>query len=532
MNRKTLALPTVAALLAPVLVACGGSDAAGKGSGAIVIGSTDRLEETTDAPAPFDPAAAYDIGAWNIMHSTFQTLLRLPRSGTAPVADAASKCSFGDRKNEQFRCTLRSGLKFSNGHALTAEDVKFSIDRARTINFENGPVSLLNNIDSVETPSELEVVFHLKSPDATFPQKIATPAAAIVDSESYAKNKLDNGFKVVGSGPYTLKTEEKDGRVVKAVLAKNSHYQGAVQVQNDRVEMRFYDDAKSMEKALNSGDIDLMNRTLSPEQLGRLRGDASKDIRLLEVPGQEISFLAFNTDDPTVKNKAVRQAMAQVIDRQALARDSYERTSDPLYSLVPTGITGHQNSFSNKYGEPSADKARSILRSANITTPVQLTLTYTADHYGEATGKAFKELQKQLNATGLFSVRIQGVKWADFRPEAAKGKYAVYGMGWFPDFPDPDNFVAPFFGKDNFLRTPYQNAKISSQLIPDSREAAQRDSAAKYFQQAQDIVADDVPVLPLWQGKQYVAARENVTGAEWALNSASEIQPWELGRGV
>ncbi|MCD9143420.1 ABC transporter substrate-binding protein [Streptomyces albireticuli] len=531
MNRKTLVLPTLAVLLAPVLAACGGSDEAGKGGGAIVIGTTDRFEETTDAPAPFDPAAAYDIGAWNVLHSTFQTLLRLPRSGTSPVADAASTCTFGDRKNEQYRCTLRSGLKFSNGHALTSEDVKFSIDRARAINFENGPVSLLSNIDSVETPSELEVVFHLKSPDATFPQKIATPAAAIVDSETYGKKELGKGFKVVGSGPYTLQTEEKDGRVVKAVFSKNSDYQGSVQLQNDKVEMRFYDDAKSMEKALKDGDIDIMNRTLAPDQLSRMRGATDQGVRLLEAPGQEISFLAFNTDDPSVKNKAVRQAVAQLVDRQALARDGYDRTNDPLYSLVPSGITGHQNSFSNKYGEPSADKARSILRAANITSPVPLTLTYTDDHYGEATAKAFQALQKQLNGSGLFQAKIQGVKWADFRPEAAKGKYAVYGMGWFPDFPDPDNFVAPFFGKDNFLRSPYQNTRISSQLIPDSREAAQRDTAAKYFQQAQDIVADDVPVLPLWQGKQYVAVRSNVTGAEWALNSASEMQPWELGRG-
>ncbi|GAA0480812.1 ABC transporter substrate-binding protein [Streptomyces stramineus] len=532
MNRKTLVLPLLAVLLAPTLAACGGGDGAGKGNGAIVIGTTDRFEETTDAPAPFDPAVAYDIGAWNVLHSTFQTLLRLPRSGTSPVADAASKCSWGDRRNEQFRCTLRSGLKFSNGHALTAEDVKFSIDRARAINFENGPVSLLSNIDSVETPNDLEVVFHLKSPDATFPQKIATPAAAIVDSESYAKNKLDNGFKVVGSGPYTLQTEEKDGRVVKAVFNKNSGYQGAVKLQNDKVEMRFYDDAKSMEKALKGGEIDIMNRTLAPAQLSRMRASTEKGVRLLEAPGREISFLAFNTNDPTVKNKAVRQAMAQLVDRQALARDDYQRTSEPLYSLVPSGITGHQNSFANRYGEPSVDKARSILRAANITSPVPLTLTYTDDHYGEATGKAFKSLQKQLNDSGLFSTKLQGVKWAEFRPEAAKGKYAVYGMGWFPDFPDPDNFVAPFFGKDNFLRSPYQNSKISGELIPNSREASQRETAAKFFQQAQDVVADDVPVLPLWQGKQYVATRDNVTGAEWALNSASEMQPWELGRGV
>ncbi|MFC5718703.1 ABC transporter substrate-binding protein [Streptomyces gamaensis] len=534
MNRKTLVLPALAGLLAPVLVACGGGDTAGKGGRAIVVGTTDRFEETTDAPAPFDPAAAYDVSAWNVLHSGFQTLMRLPRSGTAPVADAAEKCWFADRKNEQFRCTLREGLKFSNGNALTAEDVKFSVERALAINFDNGPVSLLSNIDQVETPSEQEVVFHLKTPDATFPQKIATPAAAIVDAQSYDKDKLGNGFKIVGSGPYTVRTEQKDGRVTKLLLEKNAAYQGPLQLRNDKVELRFFDDETSMDKALRAGEVDLVNRTMSPERIARLRADGDDSgVRLLEVPGQEISYLAFNTEDPTVKSKPVRQAIAQLVDRRALTRDAYDRANDPLFSLVPSGITGHQNSFSNKYGEePSVDKARSILRAANITTPVPLTLTYNEDHYGQANAKAFAALQQQLGNGGLFQVQLQSVKWSEFRPNAAQGKYAVYGMGWFPDFPDPDNFVAPFIGKDNFLRSPYRNTRISDDLIPSSRETGQREAAARYFQQAQDIVADEVPVLPLWQGKSYVAARQNVTGAEWALNSASELQPWELGRGA
>lgn len=531
MNRKTLVLPTVVGLLAPVLVACGGGDGAGKGKGAIVIGTTDRFEETTDAPAPFDPAAAYDVGVWNVLHSTFQTLLRLPRSGSEPAPDAAEKCGWSDRRNEQFRCTLRKGLTFSNGNEMTVKDVKFSVERARTIDFENGPVSLLSNIDRVETPSAREIVFQLKSPDATFPQKLATPAAAIVDSRSYPKDKLtSDGFKVVGSGPYTMETEEQDNRVTKAVLTRNPDYKGSVTVQNDKVEMRFYDDAKTMENALKAGDIDVMNRTLAPDQISGLRNAAGQEVKLLESPGHEIGYLAFNMDDPAVKPKAVRQAMAQLVDRQALAREGYDRTSDALYSLVPSGIPGHQNSFANQYGDPSVEKARTLLKGANISTPVRFTLAYSSDHYGEATARAFKAFQKQLNGSGLFDVKLQDVKWAEFRPNAAKGQYPVYGMGWFPDFPDPDNFIAPFFGKDNFLRSRYQNAKIND-LIPRTRQTSQRDSAAKLFQQAQDIVADEVPVLPLWQGKQYVAARTRITGAEWVLNAASELQPWELVRG-
>ncbi|MET8678673.1 ABC transporter substrate-binding protein [Streptomyces sp. NPDC004647] len=532
MNRKTLVLPLVVGLLAPVIAACGGSDEDGEAGAPVVVGTTDAFVVAKDYPAPFDPALAYEAGAWNILRNTFQTLMALPRSGGEPVPEAATRCGFSDRQNEQYRCTLRSGMKFANGHDLSAEDVKFSIDRTLRIKNPNGPVSLLSNIDAVETPNDGEIVFHLKSPDATFPHKLATPAAAIVDSESYAKGKLREGFTVDGSGPYSLKTKEQNGQVVSAVFSRNPHYEGGLKLKNDKVEMRFLPDSEAMESALKKGDIDLMTRTMSPQQVGRLERGVAENIELVEMPGQEIRYLAFDTDDRTVGKKAVRQAMAQVIDRQALVRDVYERTAEPLYSIVPSSVGSHVNSFFNKYGEPDVTEARKMLSAAGISTPVRLKLTYTTDHYGPATGKEFKTLQAQLNRSGLFDVTVEGVPWKTFRPAQSEREYAAYGMGWFPDFPDADNFIDPFFAKDNFLNTPYRNDTIRTQLIPQTRQQAERSAAASGFQEAQDIVADEVPVLPLWQGKQYVAARDDVTGVEWALNASSVLQLWELGRGV
>lgn len=162
---------------------------------------------------------------------------------------------------------------------------------------------------------------------------------------------------------------------------------------------------------------------------------------------------------------------------------------------------------------------------------MKLTLHYTTDHYGSATKKEFELLKKQLNGSGLFDVTIKGAPWSTFRPAEQEGEYAVYGMGWFPDFPDADNYLAPFLDKDNFLGLPYANREIRTELIPDSRRAADRLTASGSLTGIQDIVADDVPILPLWQGKQYVAARDDITGAEYALNAASTLQLWELGRG-
>ncbi|MFE9876800.1 ABC transporter substrate-binding protein [Streptomyces sp. NPDC005784] len=532
MNRKTLVLPAVVGLLAPVLAACGGSASGSNSGDAIVVGTTDRFTASKDAPAPFDPAYAYDVGTWNVLRQTVQTLMVQPRGDGQPQPEAAEKCGFSDSGNERYSCTLREGLQFSNGDAITAKDVKFSIDRARAIKADSGVFALLSTIDTVETRGDREVIFHLKSADATFPFKLSTPVAGIVNPNDYEKNKLRDGFSVDGSGPYTVQIEAKDDTVVKAVFTKNPHYTGQLKIKNSKVEMRSFETAAAMGSALEKGDIDLMTRSMTPAQITKLDNASGGNINLNEMPGLEIRYLAFNTNAPSVKSTAVRQAVAQLINRGELVSKVYGSQAEPLYSLVPATITGHSNAFFNRYGDPSLSKAQTLLSKAGIATPVKVTLHYTTDHYGSATAQEFEILKNQLNKSGLFDVRTQGTSWDKFRPAEQKGDYDVYGMGWFPDFPDADNYLAPFLDKDNFLGSPYVNTKINNTLIPDSRREADRLTASKSLNQIQDIVADEVPVLPLWQGKQYIAARDDITGSEWALNSSSTLQLWELGRGV
>ncbi|MFF5160542.1 ABC transporter substrate-binding protein [Streptomyces sp. NPDC000348] len=533
MNRKTLVLAAAMGLLSPVLAACGDTEG-GSGDGeAIVVGTTDRFTASQeDGPAPLDPAWAYDVGSWNILRQTVQTLMVQPRGDGEPVPEAAESCGFTDAGNERYSCTLRDGLKFSNGDAITAEDVKFSIERALSIEGDSGVFALLSTIDTVETQGDREVIFHLKSADATFPYKLSTPVAGIVSADAYDKGKLREGFEIDGSGPYTFKGEVEGDTLVSATFTKNPSYKGALKVNNDKVEMLSYDSADAMGEALKKGDIDMATRTMSPEQIQELGNATDDEIELVESPGLEIRYLAFNTEAATVKDKAVRQAMAQIINRSELVGNVYGSQAEPLFSMVPAGVTGHTNAFFNTYGEPSVAKARAVLEEAGVSTPVKLTLHYTHDHYGPATKGEFEQLSKQLNDSGLFETDIKSETWNKFKTAAQNEKYDVYGMGWFPDYPDADAFTAPFLGEDNFLSSPYANPKIIKELIPESRRQADRLSASGSLSEIQDIVAEDVPLIPLWQGKQYVAARDGVTGTAYALNSSSTLQLWELARGV
>lgn len=531
MNRKTLVLPAVLGLLTPVLAACGGSSSGSDTNAAIVVGTTDQFSLSSDAPAPLDPAYAYDVGTWNILRQTVQTLMTQPRGDGEPEPEAAESCGFTDSGNERYACTLRQGLKFSNGDPVTAADVKYSIDRARSIRAASGVFALLSTIDTIETQRDDEVVFHLKTADATFPYKLSTPVAGIVDPKDYQENKLREGFEVDGSGPYTMQADVQNNKLVKATFTRNPDYKGSLTPKNDTVVLESFPSADAMGAALDKGDIDVMARTMSPAQISKLRNNTTGNVDLIDMPGLEIHYLAFNTNAPSVRNKAVRQAMAQIIDRGQLVSEVYGSEAQPLYSLVPATITGHSNAFFNTYGDPSVAKARALLTAANITTPVKLTMHYTTDHYGPATAKEFEVLQQQLNASGLFDVSIEGTTWDEFHPAEQKGQYDVYGMGWFPAFPDADDFLAPFLDKDNVLGSPYANSEIRNTLIPQSRREADRINASKSFTDIQDIVAQDVPVLPLWQGDQYLATRDDITGGEYALNSSSTLRLWELSRG-
>ncbi|WP_329130239.1 ABC transporter substrate-binding protein [Streptomyces sp. NBC_01476] len=530
MNRKLLVLPALLGVMSPIITGCGGSGGGSGGSGdPIVVGTTDSIVLTKDNPAPLDPATSYDTATWNVFYNTFQMLLGYTRGSTTPTPDAAKECHYADTSGLTYQCTMRDGLKFSNGHSLTAQDVKFSIERMQKVAWPTGPSTLISDVKTVNAPDDKTVIFHLKAPDATFPAKLATPAAAIVDSKVYDPGKPFNGFKLVGSGPYVLNSFDQGKQ---AEFTKNSHYDGIDKINNDKVELKLFNDSAKMEAALKSGAIDVMSRTIAPEQITELQNSTDSDIKLTEAPGGETRYLFLNTTSPSLKDKAVRQAIAQVIDRQAITKDIYQRTADPLYSVVPQGITSHTNSFFNKYQNPSVSQAKNDLKAAGVTGKVPLTINYRQDTGGTVNKPEAEEIKRQLDASGLFDVQVQSEEWSAFLKAASQRKYQIFAISWLPDFPDPDNYIAPFFDKDNFLNLPYNNTTIQNTILPETRRQSERSTATPAFQQAQDMIAEDVPMLPLWQGKQYIASRSDITGVEWALNQSTTTQFWELGRGV
>uniref|UniRef100_A0AAU2JVZ5 ABC transporter substrate-binding protein n=1 Tax=Streptomyces sp. NBC_00049 TaxID=2903617 RepID=A0AAU2JVZ5_9ACTN len=486
------------------------------GRGAIKVG-------TSDVVSSLDPAGAYDAGSWALFSNVYQSLLTIkPGSGT-PVPDAASSCDFVGQRLTVYRCELRPDVKFSGGRTITAEDVKHSFDRIKAINSDQGPAPLFNTLESVKAEGRT-VTFNLTTRDATFPFKIATGAASIVDKDAYPAKALREDGRIDGSGPYTLGAYQAGAS---AELKPNASYKGQAKPARSAVTVLYFKDSAQLDQAWKDRRIEVAHREMPPSVLAALN-PGMKDTRYHASGGTEIRSVVFNLRPGSAAAPlAVRKAVAAVLDRSKVASEVYEGTVTPLYSLVPAGVAAHGTPFFDAYPAPDGGAARKLLKDAGIATPV--TLTVGVNVRGANLPEA-EELKRQLETTGLFQVKLQPVEqWADFQKGYAAGAYDAYTIGWIADFPDADNFLAPLVGADSSMNNGFSDKTID-ELITRTQSHANRAEAAADFRELQKQVVQHAPMVPIWQKKDYVMTREAVTGAQYLSDGTGVWRLWELDR--
>jgi peptide/nickel transport system substrate-binding protein len=520
-------LGVLGAVIAIGAVACGSGSSGGSSpssgssnsaaSGTVVLGTTDQIVSV-------DPAGSYDLPSWTVQYNVFQQLLEVP-PGTSNIAPEAATCAF--HGSTTYVCTMASGQAFSNGDPVTAQDVVYSFNRVLKINSPTGPASLFAPMKSV-TASGDTVTFTLSAPDAAWPYVLTTAAGSIVDPKVFPADKLASDTQAVGSGPYQLSNYTANQL---AEFTPNPHYGGADKLANSKFVVKYEQDASTLVSDAQSGGVDIAYRTLSPTQLQALQG--SNGISLVQGKGIEIRYMVFNEKlgpgTADAKGLAVRQAVAESVNRSTIASQVYRGTVTPSYSIVPQGLNFATDGLKTVYGaDPSLAKAKATLAAAGVTTPVSFTLWYNVNHYND--GDLATELMRELNATGLFKVKLQTAEWATYEKSALSDGYGVYLFGWFPDYPDADDYTEPFFicNKD-FLDDHYCSQQVDKDL---SAEEASNDSSkrAAAFSDMQSVLAKDVPVIPIWQGGQVAAVGTGVTGVQSTLDPSYTFRFWLVGK--
>ncbi|OXY87963.1 peptide-binding protein [Streptomyces sp. 2R] len=481
----------------------------------IVIGTSSHVTS-------LDPAGVYDNGSWAVFSNIYQGLLTFEPGSPVPKPDAAESCAFTSSALTAYRCRVRGGLTFSNGHPLTAKAVKRSFDRILRIRDPLGPAPLFANLDSVEARGPL-VTFHLAAADATWPSKIATGAGSIVDPAEFPANRLRSENSASGSGPYVLSSYKERKTLT---LEPNAAYEGAVTTKGVAVEVRYFETPQDVEEAWNARTVDIAYAGLPAATLAGI-GPGDTDVRLSAGNSAEAHYLVLNMKSPRrpMGKTAVRRAVAALIDRGQLAGEVFRHTVTPLYSLVPQGVAGHSTAFFDHYPEADPAHAAGRLRSAGITTPVRIRL----GHQNGTAAVEARALRSQLEKSGLFRVELMEERdFTTYQKRSLRGDFDIHLFQWVPDFPDADTFVQPLVGTGNVLDNGYTSAEVDH-IVRDTQRFTDRGKAVKQFRAIQDIIAKDVPLIPVWHRQRQVVTRSAVLGGH-RLAEDAVWRLWELRR--
>ena len=156
-------------------------------------------------------------------------------------------------------------------------------------------------------------------------------------------------------------------------------------------------------------------------------------------------------------------------------------------------------------------RPRPLSRRPGVTEPIELNLQYSPDHYGPSSGDEYALIKDQLEKSGLFTVNLQSTEWVQHAKDRTADLYPAYQLGWFPDYSDADNYLTPFFLKENFLGNHYDNPEVNDLILKQAStvDAAERQSIIEEIQAKEAV---DLSTVPYLQGAQVAVAGTDVGG--------------------
>jgi len=481
----------------------------------LVIGVTDKVTD-------LDTASAYDFFTWEVLNNVMAGLVTY-KPGTADL-ELALAASYEIRDNgKTYVFTLKDNLKFSDGKPLTAQDFVRSINRVVQINAPQGPGWLITSfVENVTAPDNKTIVFRLKEPVSYFLALLATPPYFAINP-AYKPNAVDSDQTAGGAGAYKITKWVRDQQL--ELEANPYFYNGTPKVK--KVIIKFYSDATALRAALQAGEINIAWRTLNPVDINNLKNNPNFNV--IQVPGAFIRYIIFNTAMNPVSDVKVRQALAAAINRTDIANRVFSGTVVPLYSLVPIGMWSYSPVF-KKYGDGNLTFAKQLLTQAGYSTTnkLQLELWYTPTHYGSTEANLAQVLKEQWESTGMVTVNIRSAEWSTYVNNAAQGVMMISLFGWYPDYLDPDDYLSPFLdaSANSWTGSHYNNTQVN-QLLASARGLTDINQRTNIYKNVQNILANDVPFIPLIQGQLSIVVAKGITGV--TLGPDMLLRYWLIG---
>jgi len=441
------------------------------------------------SPANLDPRIGTDAQSERIDELLFDSLVRKDEHFNLKPWVAES---WETRDPLTYVFHLRKGIRFHDGRALRARDVKWSIDSMTdgTVVSSKTATTSYQHIASIEASDDQTVIFHMQEPDSGLPWNLSDGAIGIVP---YGSDKSFNQH-LVGSGPFKLVKNEQDNEVV---IVRNDDY-WADKPKVERVRFAVVPDTTTRALELRKGSADVEVNALTADMVRSLRADRSLVVE--QAPGTSVQYLAFNLRDPILSDIRVRQAIAYAIDVQPIIDYLWRGTVRPVASVIPAVHWAYDDTLHGY--QRDVRKAKDLLQQAGYSTEAGKRLHLIMKTSTEETSRLLAViLQEQLLDVGI-DLDVRTFEFATFYADVVKGAFQMYTLRWVGGAnQDPEIFEyildSKSFAPRRANRSYYSNPQVDA-WIEQARIELNQEKRKEIYARIQQQVLRDLPSLNLW----------------------------------
>nr|WP_092866972.1 ABC transporter substrate-binding protein [Quadrisphaera sp. DSM 44207] len=499
----------------------GGEGGSGGGTFSMYIG---------DPENPLVPGNTTESEGHQVISSLWTGLVEYTAEGEVEYTGVAESIESED--NTTWTVTLKDGWTFHDGTPVTASSFVDSWNyTAYSPNAQNASYFFSNiaGYDELQAPTDeagtvtgepaatemsgLSVVddrtftVALASPFAQFPVTVGYSAFYPLP-ESFFTDPEAAGRQPVGNGPFRADEEFVPGQGF--TVTRYDEYAGEGAAQADSVEFRVYADLNTAYTDVQGGNLDVLP-DVPPDALATAQDEFGD--RYLEAPSSGFAYLGFPTYDPRYADKRVRQALSMAVDRQAIADAIFAGGREPADSVIAPVVDGYREGAC-EYCVLDVERADQLLDEAGFdrSQPVELWFNAGAGHdaYIEAVGNQLRE-----NLGLEYTLRGE-LEFAEYLPLGdERGYTGPFRLGWSMDYPSPQNYLEPLYSTAALPpagsnSTFYSNPQFD-QLVQQGNSASSNEEAIALYQQAEDVVLEDMPVIPMFFELEQAMHSENVS---------------------
>ncbi len=451
-------------------------------------------------PINLDPRIGVDAYSERLDQLLFNSLVRKGEQSDI-LPDLALSWEIPDPTTYVFH--LRRDVRFHDGTLLTADDVVYTFESILDGTVQTSKMGAYRLVDTVEALDPGTVRFTLTEPFAPFLWNLALPAIGIVPEGAGS----DFSSQPVGTGPFVFGHYIRDSEIV---IRSNPDYFGEAP-RLDAVRFKIVPDAVVRALELRKGTVDIALNMLPADMVEALSQEPHLEV--LNSPGTNAQYLAFNLEDPLFSDLRVRRAIAHAVDREAIVRYLWRNQARLADSILPPENWAYASDVSRYAYDP--ELAKSILEDAGYDA-ISFTYRTSTDPLGLLVAAV---LQQQFTDLGI-DMQIRSNEFATFFSDVLAGNFQIYSLRWVGGNNDPDIFNLIFHSDmippNGANRGHYRNPEVD-RWIELARRETDLEKRRAYYADIQKTVSDELPYVNLYYTNNVAVINNRIEGMRLGL---------------